>query len=109
MFSVDQCKDRDETKLRKCKENSITLIVIPHWWNGSKEELVGTILKERSDLRSMMMIPEGLDLTKTIPLFQPDPHAVMSTLKVNAVAPLRRRQLRKCMSQNMLRSGDTQV
>jgi len=45
-----QLKQRDEEKRIACRENEITLIVIPYWWNKETSSLAATIQKQRSDL-----------------------------------------------------------
>lgn len=40
----------DEIKLKVCKTRGITLIPIPHWWDGSQESLVATIKDARPEL-----------------------------------------------------------
>lgn len=43
---VTQQKYRDNEKMKSCTQHNITLIQIPYWWNGSKEDLMATIAKQ---------------------------------------------------------------
>ena len=64
-------KQQDEEKSIKCRDNGITLLVVPYWWDFEKSSLIATIRKERSELltsqvngdpiphRSAKAIPEG--------------------------------------------------
>jgi hypothetical protein len=45
-------KKRDEEKRKACKDNHITLIEIPYWWDSKKESLMATIHQYRPDLIS---------------------------------------------------------
>ncbi len=51
-----QQKQKDERKRKLCKENEITLIEIPYWWNKETSSLAATIIKERKDLILNSMI-----------------------------------------------------
>ena len=48
--SPDIYQQRDKQKEISCKENSITLIRIPYWWDQSRDSLAATIHKYRPDL-----------------------------------------------------------
>ncbi len=48
--SWQQQRQRDEEKRRTCKENEITLIEVPYWWNKEISSLAATIDNERKDL-----------------------------------------------------------
>ena len=50
-----QQRQRDEEKRKACKENEITLIEVPYWWNKETSTLAATIHKERNDLISHSM------------------------------------------------------
>ena len=41
---------RDQQKKLACKENGITLVAVPYWWDFKLESLAGTIQLARSDL-----------------------------------------------------------
>ena len=41
---------RDIEKIKECKLLGIDLIIIPYWWNKTKEQLIATIRKKRNDL-----------------------------------------------------------
>ncbi len=41
---------KDEEKRKGCKENEITLIEVPYWWNNKTSSLVAIIQNERKDL-----------------------------------------------------------
>jgi allophanate hydrolase subunit 1 len=41
---------RDEEKQQQCKENGITLIIIPYWWDNKSNSLLATIQHYRPDL-----------------------------------------------------------
>jgi hypothetical protein len=43
---------KDQEKQVGCKRQNITLIEIPYWWNGSKEDVLATIHKHRPDVVS---------------------------------------------------------
>ena len=43
-------KEKDKEKRIACKENGITLIEIPYWWDFKKSSLVATIHFHRPDL-----------------------------------------------------------
>jgi len=43
-------KQRDQEKRDVLKKAGITHIIIPHWWDGSKDSLIATIHKYRPDL-----------------------------------------------------------
>ncbi len=45
-----QQKQRDKEKRESCKENEITLIEVPYWWNKEISSLAATIDNERKDL-----------------------------------------------------------
>ena len=45
-----QQTERDKEKREVCKENSITMIEIPFWWDWKRESLVATILNYKGDL-----------------------------------------------------------
>jgi hypothetical protein len=53
-----QVRKKDKDKRKACKENEITLIEVPYWWDMETPSLVATIHKEREDL-----IPEKTDGT----------------------------------------------
>ena len=42
--------ERDEEKRVACKENGITLIEVPYWWDKEKSSLMATIHEKRQDL-----------------------------------------------------------
>jgi hypothetical protein len=41
---------RDEEKAQKCRKYGITLVAVPYWWNGSKDQLAASIQQVRPDL-----------------------------------------------------------
>jgi hypothetical protein len=45
-----QQRQTDEEKRKACRENEITLIEVPYWWNKETSSLAATINKERKDL-----------------------------------------------------------
>jgi hypothetical protein len=45
-----QQRQKDEEKRKVCRENEITLIEVPYWWNKEISSLAATINKERKDL-----------------------------------------------------------
>ncbi len=49
-FNCINIKKRDERKQLKCRENGITLITIPHWWDGTCSSLAATIHQIRPDI-----------------------------------------------------------
>ena len=57
-----QQRERDEEKRKACKENEITLIEVPYWWNKETSSLAATIQKERNDL-----IPYSMNEGQPIP------------------------------------------
>jgi hypothetical protein len=50
--SMDERKQLDMMKEKMCKENGITLVKIPHWWDRKLESLASTIYSHRPDLFS---------------------------------------------------------
>ena len=46
-------KKRDKEKKEICKENGITLIEIPYWWDKQLSSLIATIHQQRKDLISI--------------------------------------------------------
>jgi hypothetical protein len=60
---------RDKEKQIGCKTTGITLVHIPYWWDGSKEQLIATIAEIRPDL-----IPQPVmhkPIPKTIAIVPP--------------------------------------
>ena len=55
-------RQRDEEKRKACRENEITLIEVPYWWNKETSTLAATIRKERNDL-----IPNSMNGEQSIP------------------------------------------
>jgi hypothetical protein len=45
-------RERDKEKRKVCKENEITLIEIPYWWDFKKPSLIATIHAYRPELIS---------------------------------------------------------
>lgn len=45
-----QTQQRDEEKAKKCQREGITMIIIPYWWDRSKESIKATIHLQRPDL-----------------------------------------------------------
>ncbi len=45
-----QLQERDHFKKMVCKQNGITLVVVPFWWNGRIESLAKTVHLLRPDL-----------------------------------------------------------
>jgi hypothetical protein len=41
--SLEYRKQQDQLKKTLCKDNGITLINIPYWWDGTKDQLISTI------------------------------------------------------------------
>eukprot|EP01114_Cavostelium_apophysatum_P014087 TRINITY_DN3560_c0_g1_i1.p1 TRINITY_DN3560_c0_g1~~TRINITY_DN3560_c0_g1_i1.p1 ORF type:complete len:697 (-),score=96.12 TRINITY_DN3560_c0_g1_i1:32-2122(-) len=41
---------RDNEKAEACRGEGIALVVVPFWWDGSKQQLIGSITKIRPDL-----------------------------------------------------------
>ena len=53
MFGYGNLKaqmQRDEDKQKLCKENGITLFIIPFWWDYKKESLIATIQEKHPEL-----------------------------------------------------------
>ena len=50
--------ERDEQKRKACKENRISLIEVPYWWDCQTETLKATIHEKRPEL-----FPEPTDAT----------------------------------------------
>lgn len=42
-----QARPKDEVKRIECNKHGITFIEVPFWWDGSKESLKATLLKQR--------------------------------------------------------------
>lgn len=57
MFLDERRWKKDEEKRKYCKENHITLIEVPFWWNGALESLKATIFRHRPEVFSSK--PEG--------------------------------------------------
>eukprot|EP01114_Cavostelium_apophysatum_P024274 TRINITY_DN9449_c0_g1_i1.p1 TRINITY_DN9449_c0_g1~~TRINITY_DN9449_c0_g1_i1.p1 ORF type:complete len:327 (-),score=52.59 TRINITY_DN9449_c0_g1_i1:1077-2057(-) len=47
---AEEQQKRDAEKRAMCERNGITLIEVPYWWDGTKEEIQATIHLHRSDL-----------------------------------------------------------
>jgi len=52
-------KDLDKEKQKLCKQNGITLIEIPYWWDKQLSSLISTIHQQRKDLIFDCNIKEG--------------------------------------------------
>ena len=50
---------RDKEKKELCKQNGITLIEIPYWWDKQLSTLISTIYQQRKDLIFNYNIKEG--------------------------------------------------
>ena len=50
MGSLWQQIQRDKEKKEICKQNGITLIEIPYWWDKQLSSLIATIHQQRKDL-----------------------------------------------------------
>jgi hypothetical protein len=48
--TLGQQIQKDEEKRKACRENEITLIEVPYWWNKETSSLAATINNERKDL-----------------------------------------------------------
>jgi len=59
---------KDEEKEERCKEKGISLILVPFWWNRSREQLLKTLLDKRPDLESeLQKFLKGAVMTSGIP------------------------------------------
>ena len=54
-----QQRQRDKEKKEICKQNGITLIEIPYWWDKQLSSLIATIHQQRKDLIFDYNIKEG--------------------------------------------------
>jgi hypothetical protein len=45
-----QRKQLDDEKMQTCREQGITLIEIPYWWNKGLSSLAATIYQQRKDI-----------------------------------------------------------
>eukprot|EP01114_Cavostelium_apophysatum_P015052 TRINITY_DN4029_c1_g1_i1.p1 TRINITY_DN4029_c1_g1~~TRINITY_DN4029_c1_g1_i1.p1 ORF type:complete len:534 (-),score=127.16 TRINITY_DN4029_c1_g1_i1:1284-2885(-) len=45
----------DQMKRELCKAYNISLIEIPFWWAGNKEQLVATVLQQRPDVEKLLL------------------------------------------------------
>ena len=61
-------KEKDEEKRKACKENGITLIEIPYWWDKEKPSLMATICERKPELVGTIIVSEGAN---SIPLEPP--------------------------------------
>eukprot|EP01114_Cavostelium_apophysatum_P020502 TRINITY_DN6892_c0_g1_i1.p1 TRINITY_DN6892_c0_g1~~TRINITY_DN6892_c0_g1_i1.p1 ORF type:complete len:515 (+),score=94.07 TRINITY_DN6892_c0_g1_i1:59-1603(+) len=55
-MDIDVRKLMDEEKKRLCKENGITLVDVPFWWDGSADSLTATIRSVRPELFPIMAV-----------------------------------------------------
>jgi hypothetical protein len=49
-IDTQDTQKRDSEKRKICRSLGISLIEVPYWWNGSKDQLAATIQKYRPDL-----------------------------------------------------------
>jgi hypothetical protein len=63
--SVDERKNADSLKAKLCKENGITLVQIPHWWDRKHESLASTLWSQRPEL--FQKLPMGTPIPVTEP------------------------------------------
>jgi hypothetical protein len=65
-MNTERLQDRDEEKKLLCKANGITLIEVPFWWDGSREQLEATIAQKRPELvlSTRSPIPSKIALQK---------------------------------------------
>jgi hypothetical protein len=70
----NQYKTRDEEKVAACKASGITLIVVPYWWDKTRQSLAATLYKVRPDIwtteknpQTYTSIPTSLPTTTGLP------------------------------------------
>jgi hypothetical protein len=63
---MDERRQMDLMKEKLCKENGITLVQVPYWWDRKYETLAATIYSHRPDL--FQEPPLGTPIPLTEPL-----------------------------------------
>jgi hypothetical protein len=63
---MEERRQHDLAKAQICKENGISLIEVPFWWDRRQESLAATIHSQRPDL-----FPNDFPVGKPIPLVEP--------------------------------------
>ena len=54
--SLDKQQATDAAKAAFCLQRGITLLEIPHWWDGTQHSLRDVILSARPDLTSLLTV-----------------------------------------------------
>eukprot|EP01114_Cavostelium_apophysatum_P021705 TRINITY_DN7645_c0_g1_i1.p1 TRINITY_DN7645_c0_g1~~TRINITY_DN7645_c0_g1_i1.p1 ORF type:complete len:739 (-),score=144.18 TRINITY_DN7645_c0_g1_i1:253-2469(-) len=65
--NLSEQQARDSEKKAACQNAGITLVEIPHWWDGSTEQLFATIYESRPDLDVFKTAPTNLPIPPVRP------------------------------------------
>jgi hypothetical protein len=63
---MEERKQWDFMKEKLCKENGITLVQIPYWWNRKCESLASTMYSNRPDLFSEPPLGNPIPLSEPV-------------------------------------------
>ncbi len=63
----EDVQQRDEFKQEVCYANGITLIVVPYWWNRTKESIAKTVHMARPDILVPPELLKGDAIVDSIP------------------------------------------
>jgi hypothetical protein len=62
---MDERNQKDMMKRQLCRDNGITLVEVPYWWDRKYESLVATVYSQSPDL--FRDIPKGDPIPKEEP------------------------------------------